>query len=46
MMTAAIATDEKRVALATIALVPGTVATGASVMFSALMRTGQLEVGQ
>jgi len=45
MMTAAIATDEKRVAPAMIALVLGAVAMGASVMFSTLMRTGQFEVG-
>ena len=45
MMTAAAATDEKRVAPAMIALVFGAVAMGVSVMFAALMRTGQLEVG-
>ena len=43
MMTAATATDARRVVLAMIALVPG--AIGRSATFSAPMRAGQREVG-
>ena len=43
MMTAATATDARRVVLAMIARVPATI--GRSATFSALMRAGQREVG-
>jgi len=45
MMTAATATDARRVVLAMIALVPGAIVTGRPAAFSALMRAGQREVG-
>ena len=45
MMTAATATDARRVVPAMIALVPGAIAIGKSATFSAPMRAGPREVG-
>jgi hypothetical protein len=45
MMTAATATDARRVVPATISLVPGAIAIGRPATFSALMRARPREVG-